>query len=386
MRTKPLALLFLLSVLLGCRRGAKAPEGPETEEEGAAKHVTVRCVAVQSKSVQDHRELHGTLAPLPDRDAQIAPQTPGRLLKVLVREGDKVTQGQPVAQVDAGPLEDQLREAEALQAKAQAEEQNARVTRERVERVFQRGIAARQEVDDASARAAAAKAAEAQATAAARRARRQVEFATVRSPLSGVVLRVLRRSGELVDGTPATPVVEVGDPSALELYADASAQDLVQIGRDNPATISFSALPDRSWAGHVAAVAPAVDRATGLGKVRIAVDLSKGAAPPVGLYGTAKVAVGPTRQGLLVPAVALRSRSGAEAEIVICGSDSTAHVRRVQLGASLDALIEVRGELSAGDKVAVEPVLGINEGDKLQAAVTSEANLADGGAGGHAHE
>ena len=52
-------------------------------------------------------------------------------------------------------------------------------------------------------------------------ARRQLERTTVRSPLSGVVLHVFRKSGELVDGTPATPILEVGDPSALELVGTA---------------------------------------------------------------------------------------------------------------------------------------------------------------------
>jgi membrane fusion protein (multidrug efflux system) len=374
MRANQRTFLFLLLffALGSCRHGAKEhegekePEGAE-EEENAPKHVKVVCAPVRSAQVQDRVELHGTVAPLPDRDAQVSPQVAGRLIKIGILEGDKVKQGQPLAQIDPGPIEDSMREADALLNKAQAESENARVTLQRVERVFQRGIAARQEVDDAKARAAGAAAAEAQATAASRRAHRQVEFATVRSPLSGVVLRLLRRTGELVDGTPATPVVEVGDPSALELVADASPQDLLQLGRGNLATLLFSALPGRSFSGSVAAVAPAVDRTTGLGKVRIAMDLSHGAAPPVGLYGTAQVAAGPQHPALLVPAQAVRSRTGAEAEIIVCGSDGAAHVRRLQLGVSEGTELEVRGELAATDRVAVEPVIGINEGDKLEA-------------------
>jgi RND family efflux transporter MFP subunit len=412
MRAKRLVLLVL--VVACCRRGAARPEPaepaaanpesaapagePEAEKEGGPKHIKVRCAPVTQQLLRDRIEVHGTVMPLPDRDALVTPQVAGRLTKVLVREGDPVKQGQVVAEVDPGPIADQLREAQALVAKAAAEEQNARVTLERVERVFQRGIAARQEVDDASARAAAARAAQAQAAAAARRAQRQLEFATVRSPLAGVVLRVLHHSGELVDGTPATAVVEVGDPSALELYADAAAQDLVQLTRQSPATVVFSALPGRSWPGTVAAVAPAVDRTTGLGKVRVALQLAPpghGIAPPVGLYGTALIASGESRQGLLVPSTALRNRSGLLAEVVVCSSAGTAQVRPVQLGLTLgssaDAQVEVRSPsedrapLAPTDRVAVEPVLGINEGDVLEVAAspvpapTSPAAASDGG-------
>src|SRR5262249_37027598 len=147
------------------------------------------------------------------------------------REGDHVTAGQPVARVDDSVLVDQAHEARAALEKAQAERRNADATHARTERVFQHGIAARQEVDDAATRAATARAAENEAGAIAQRARRQVERATVRSPIAGVVVRLLRRPGELVDGTPATPVVEVADPTQLELVADATASDLVRLAR-----------------------------------------------------------------------------------------------------------------------------------------------------------
>src|SRR5947207_1858619 len=83
------------------------------------------------------------------------------------------------------------------------ERRNADATQARTERVFEHGIAARQEVDDAATRSATARAVENESEAVAKRARRQVERATVRSPIAGVVVRLLRRPGELVDGTPA---------------------------------------------------------------------------------------------------------------------------------------------------------------------------------------
>src|SRR5439155_26269970 len=119
-------------------------------------------------------ELRGTISPLPDRDAQVAPQVAGRIVAVLAREGDRVTAGQPLARIDDAPLVDQASEAAAALSKVQAERRNADATRARVERVFEHGIAARQEVDDAATRAATARAAESEAEGAAKRARRQV--------------------------------------------------------------------------------------------------------------------------------------------------------------------------------------------------------------------
>ena len=173
----------------GCRRGKPAAE-PERR--------TVHCAPVETAQVADAIELRGTIAPLPDRDAQIAPQVAGRIVQLLAREGDQVIAGQPVARVDDSILVDQSNEAQALLEKARAERRNADATHARTERVFEHGIAARQEVDDAATRSATAKAAEGEAEAAAKRARRQVDRATVRSPIAGVVVRLLRRPGELV--------------------------------------------------------------------------------------------------------------------------------------------------------------------------------------------
>jgi RND family efflux transporter MFP subunit len=352
----------LLALLVACHRGGNGGEG----EEAPSGPKKVKCARVVSKKISDVIELRGTMAPLPDRDAQIAPQVAGRIMRVLVREGDSVKVGQPVAQIDEAPLVDQAAEADATLAKARAERKNAETTLERVQRVFEHGIAARQELDDAQARAASAQAGEAEAAAVAQRAHRQLERATVRSPLAGVVLKLLRRTGELVDGTPATPVVEVGDPSQLELVTDAPAQDLVRMKRGDKAEVTISALPGRTFNGTVTAVAPAVDRTTGLGTVRISLDLSGGTPPPVGVYGIAHESSGQERDALVVPDAALRNAAGPDAEVVVCGKDKVAHMKRVQRGARLGDATEIRGEVSSGDLVAVDPVLGIADGDALE--------------------
>jgi HlyD family secretion protein len=352
------AVGLLLALLLpsGCHR--KAAE--DDEKSGPKK---VACAPAQEREVSDTIDVRGTLAPLPDRDALVSPQTAGRIVKVLVREGDRVTAGQPIAQIDTTPLQDDLSEARANVARARAERDNAQTTLNRVKRVFDKGIAARQEVEDAAARYASAKAGEDQAAAAARRAQLHIERATVRSPLAGVVLKVMRRSGELADGTPATPIVEIGDPSQIELVADAPGQDLARIPRGASATVEIGG--GGTYKGKVAAVSPAVDKATGLGVVRVSLGLGQGPPPPLGIFGVAHIASGAPRKAVVVPAVALRNAAGPEAEVVVCGQDKIAHVVRVKTGVHRDDHVEVLGEVKPGSQVAVAPVLGIADGDKL---------------------
>jgi RND family efflux transporter MFP subunit len=349
---------LLLALLAGCRRGEREGEVPTPTR-------TVRCAPATAQSVTDSVELRGTIAPLPDRDAQVAPQVPGRILRVLVREGDAVSAGQEVARLDAAPLADEAAQAEAARDKTVAERKNAETTRARVERVFEHGIAARQEVEDAVTRADAARAAEGEASAAARRARRQVERAIIRSPLRGVVVRVLRRPGELVDGTPATPVLEIADPARLELVADAPAAELVRLAKGQRASVTVAALPGAGWTGVVVALAPAVDPATGLGVVRIALEPAEGARPPIGLLGLARVAIGAPRTAVMIPRVAVRAGAAGALEVVLCGKDGVAHVRTIARGVQVGDQAEAGG-LAAGDQVAVDPVLGLAEGESIR--------------------
>ncbi len=353
-------LVLLCLVTIACKRGA------EVEPSAGPKVVT--CARVQSATVKDAIEVRGTVAPLPDRDALVAPQVGGRVLRIEVREGDPVVAGQVVARIDDAPMVDGARQAEAALVRARAEYQNAQTTLARVQRVFEHGIAARQEVDDAAAKEASAKAAQTVAESVARQAHRQIERASVRSPLAGVVLKVLRKTGELVDGTPATPIAEIADTSELELVADVPAQDLVRLHRGAPATLKLAAMPDREFKASVSRVAPSVDRATGLGTVRVAITQPGAVGPPVGSFGIARVESGELRQVTLVPQAAVRTVVGAEGEVVVCGADHVAHVRKVSPGQARDGLVEVRGELGSGDRVAVKPVLGLAEGDALEAA------------------
>ncbi len=355
-----IALSWLLAA--ACNRDVEQGEGAAP----GSGPVSVRCVPVKEGTATDAVEIRGTVAPPFERDALVAPQVMGRLLGVSVQEGDTVKAGQIVARVDASALVDQAMQADAVLARARAESHNAKTTRARIERVFEQGIAARQEVDDATARELSTKADEDEAAAVARQAHRQIERATVRSPMAGVVLKVLRKPGELVDGTPATPVVEIADTSTLELVADAPTQDLVRLERGAPASFSFPSMPGGALKGTVSRVAPSVDRSTGLGTVRVTINADGGAQPPVGTFGTARVETGAPHPVMLVPLVAVRGQAAEEAEVVACGKDKKAHVLKVRLGAVRGGFVEVGSGLGPTDRVAVAPVIGLADGDSIE--------------------
>ena len=252
MRLTHLASFFCCALLCGCPRASEPAAAPPP--------LQVHCVPAITEAMQKQvvvARRGGGRARRP-RARRAADRGPAALARV--QEGQRVERGAVLAEVDARQANDAAVQAQATLAAAEAGVQNARVSAERVGRLLEHGIAARQEVDDANARLLALKATADGARAALEVARRNVAFATVRSPLSGVVLRTLRAAGDLVDGTPATPVVEVGDPTALNLLASAAPAELVQLALGQRGTAHFQALPGKSYEVEVKTISPASTR------------------------------------------------------------------------------------------------------------------------------
>jgi HlyD family secretion protein len=122
-------------------------------------------------------------------------------------------------------------------------------------------------------------------------------------------------------------------------------------------------VPGARLAAKVAAVSPSVDRSTGLGVVRLA--LPEGSHLPIGVLGSARVQVGAPRASVGVPSPAIRSSAGREVEVVLCGADGKAHVRRLVRGTSLGGRTEVPG-VELGERVVVSPVLGVADGEPIE--------------------
>lgn len=341
---------FVLALVPACKR--HAPEAEPLSHD-------VRCVAAVEATVEDELELRGVVAPRPDRETVVAAEVAGRITSIAVREGDAVVRGTVVAEIECGPHVDALRQARAAADAASAALVEATAAREREAHLVDRGIAARQVLDGAVAKEAAARSAVTSTRAALDDAALVVGRCTVRSSQSGIVLALHRRPGDIVDGTSATAIGEIADPSAAELTATASAADLARIRVDQRVRVSYPQGDAATLAGRILAAPPVVDRATGLGTVRIA--LEPGAARPVlGAQVTATVVLGEAKRVVAVPKAAVRSAGGDQSEVVGCGKPE-AHVVPVVLGPKIGELIAVTG-LAVGDRVVADGALGIEDG------------------------
>ena len=348
-------LVVLLGAASACGREGEAPQ------DHAA---LVRTAKAGTGTITDWVRLYGRIVPPPDREADLAPQVAGILVEVPVREGQTVKAGSIVARVDTAPLDDAVRSAEAGLRRAEAEAAYRKSAADRTATLVDKGVASRQDAEADRAAAVSADAALAEATSELAVARRRREWATLHAPFDGVVMRVHRRDGDSVDGTPATPVVQVASNSGIQVAAEATAESLVRIKPRQPAEIEVGGSREGAFQARVLRVAQAVETATGSGEVRL---VFEGGAPvlPLGLGVNVRVAVGGRPDATIVPARALRRGEGGVTEVVVVDKGKAA-VRKVTTGLAEEDRIEVVSGLAPGETVVIDDPVGLADGMDLK--------------------
>ena len=354
---KTLAVLCFAILLISCGKGAA------DEEKGSAAVPEVTVTKVKRAPISQDLIVTGNLAALPNRDARVAPLIPGRVMKMLVAEGDRVKEGQALAEIDNTLLQEQERQAEAAVAQAKASADNARLTAEREEGLLGRGISSRKEVEDARTQLQINTATLRQAEAGLSAAKVQVSRSVVRSPIAGVVIKRFVAVGEQVDGTAAQPAVQVAQIDTLELIGQVPASRLSEIKVGEGFTFETNAVPGKKFTARVASILPAVDPATNNGTVRIRIENSKRSLK-LGQYLSIVLPVKQNGPRLLVPAQSIYPNDTGEPQTYRVTNDEAQAVL-VKVGIQSGGFAEILEGVSEGDTVVVTGGYGLPEKSKV---------------------
>ena len=322
--------------------------------------------------------------------ATLAPRSAGRLLRLLVQEGDEVALGQPVALLDPTDPKLAVLQAKADVASSQAKLQAAeaalhsnQVHQARAYKLFQGGAGTESAAQDAAldVDSARAQVQVAQADVALARARlatveRNLEDTTLEAPFHGVVLKTLAQPGDFVSTAMSQGVLQLADLSSLEVDAEVAEANLTKLTAATPVDVRLDALPGQGIAGRVFSIRPNVDiaKATAIAKVRL--DLPAGGLKiPLfpGMNGRVNFLAHPPDAAALqrapqieVPAGAV-VRVGDQSQVYTVDKEGlVAAAKIVTAGVDGDRVILKDGP-AAGTLVIVSPQ-GIQPGDRVKQA------------------
>jgi len=293
-----------------------------------------------------------------------------------VEEGDRVSAGQVLAELETTTLDAQVRQAEAALDRAaalirqqQALSVEARTSHQRLEQLGGIGAASAQQVDQQRAQArvtqaalAAARAEQAQARAQLADARAQRQKATLRAPVAGVVSERHARVGALSGSEPLFRLIR---DNRLELDGEVteSALRALQVGTRVAVQVAGLATPVE---GQVRLLAAKVDPASRRGRVRITL-----AAEPelrAGSFATSSLELPAQGLSLVLPQRALTFASDEQATVVVLDPEGKASLRQIRVGRRDGSQVEVLSGLVAGERVVARASAFVRDGDQVRPA------------------
>lgn len=355
--------------------GGGGPRVPMTVETGTLKR----------GKVSAYLTVVGNL--IGEQTVAIAPRTGGRLLEVRVKLGDRVRRGQVLAKVEDREIVEQVRAAEASQevAKAtirqrEADLNVAKLNFDRSKNLFERGLLAKQALDDAESRHIAAVAqldlSNAQLSANAARLEElkiNLQHTSVTSPVDGFVAARTVDPGAMVNTN--TAIASVVDITRLRLVANVVERDLRIVSAGDTAVVEVDAYPGEKFSGKIARVSPVLDPATRTAVMEVEIPNGDAKLKP-GMYARINLTVEEHENALVVPKEAVIDYSNQRGVWVPNEQDRAAFVP-LKLGIENTEQIEVLGGMNEGTRFVTTGAGAVRNNDQLL-----YAGQAGGGQGG----
>jgi multidrug efflux pump subunit AcrA (membrane-fusion protein) len=410
---------------------ATAPEAAPAVANADRPAQSVTVATVEPSQVVRSIEATGTVDGV-EMIPVLSPATGLQIMQVLVREGQTVQRGQPLAVLNDSVLRSQLIEARGslLEAQARLDELRAGTRAEEIEQareavrragsgverakadldlaeqrvrrnefLGEEGAIARDRLDEVKTQALSSQANLEQAEAELRDAVQELQLRQ-RGPrpqeIAQAEARLIQAQGRVrsimaqlqearvvapVDGVVVARDAKVGDVTSgsdrlfeiveqgrLELQLAVPENQLFEVRPGQPVRVTANAGSNKFVTGRVREIDPLIDPQSRQATVKVDLPAIQGVRPGMFLRGAIATAAG---QGLAIPAPAVQPQTDGSAQVYRLRADDTVEAVTVQIGAPLpNDRVEVRSGLTAGDRVVVKGAAYIRAGD--QVAVVSE--------------
>lgn len=302
---------------------------------------------------------------------EVRPRVSGAITAIHFTDGQIVRQGQPLFTIDPRPYRAALAEARAAAASARSDLALARLELERASRLVDIEAVSQSEIDRLRARANAATAALAGADARIAARALDVEFTTVRAPLSGRISDRQIDAGNLVSagdaGGTLLTTINALDPIYFTFQgSEALFLKTKREGGDKGADVEVR-LQDESeyrWKGRLDFTDNGLDPRSGTIRARASFGNPEMFLTP-GMFGNMRLSTGRTTRALLVPAAAVQTDQ-ARKIVYVVGKDGMVAAKPVEIGPDVDGLRVIRSGLAPTDRVVINGYQFARPGTKAE--------------------
>jgi cobalt-zinc-cadmium efflux system membrane fusion protein len=380
------AALYGLVHISGARQGhsevsSQSRKGSQRYTPTPAEWASLTIQPVTKRTFRAETVTEGKIAVDEDRSTPVFSPFAGRVMKLLVRPGDSVTQRQPLFVIEAGDTVQAQNDFIAAMTglnKARSALDLAQLQHKRAKDLFEGKAVPLKDYQQAEATLIQAQndlrstqtALEAahnklrilgftdEIIAAFREKGRIDPNTTIFSPIAGTVVQRKVGPGQYVNSGASDPVFVIGDLSTVWLTAFVRETDASKVSVGQEIAFNVLALPDRPLTARIDYVAAAIDPATRRLLVRSTIDNKDGVLKPemfanVTIYSAEDhPAVGVPKQALIY--------EGNQVRVWVAHEDKSIELRQIKTGLTNGDLVEVQGSLKPGEQIVTKGSLFID--------------------------
>jgi RND family efflux transporter MFP subunit len=307
--------------------------------------VSVKVGTVKTDEVSLDFSANGNFEPL--QELKFSAEKPGRVVRVLVKEGDNVRIGQTLAIIRSEQISSDLQTA-------QASYQNAQADYNRFENAFKTGGVTKQQLDQAKLGLVTSRSRLQQAKV-------NIGDTNIKATINGVVNKRYIEPGSVLGA--ATPMFDLVNVSKLKLKVTVNESQVASLKTGNIVQVSASVYPDTKFSGKITFIAPMADASLNF-PVEIEIANNSSNDLKAGMYGTAEFASNQQRQSLMIVPRNAFVGSVSSNQIFVA-ENGVAKLKTVAAGRILGDKVEIINGLSDGETVIITGQINLQDGSKV---------------------
>jgi len=308
--------------------GEVAKKGKKDKKEKAA--IPVEVVSVFRGDIPQTYQTITTLEA--ENDAQVVARSTGILQEIMVEEGDKVKQGQLLAQLDIEQLSLEVAQLEATSKKLKKE-----LTRQ--ESLYKRRLSSSDALDRARF--------EYQSQLAQYKlSKLKLNYASIKAPIDGVIVERQVKAGNLIRENDI--LFKIVDPTSLKAILFLPEKEMSRVSKDQPVLLNVDAIGNQIIKGSIERVRPAIDADTGTFRVTAKLIDSDSLLKP-GMFGKVEIVFDVHQNSLLVEQQAVITQDNRSHVFVV--KENKAIQTPIKLGYKHNGMVEIAEGVSESDLV-----------------------------------
>jgi multidrug efflux system membrane fusion protein len=342
--------------------------------------VSVGTVTESPLSVQ--YDAVGTVTSL--NTVNVTARVDGQLSKILFVEGQDVKAGDVLAELDPRPYQAALRQAEGVVAQYSAQLKNAEIDLARYQELRTEDSIATQTLDTQAALVRQYQGNLENALGQLEAARLNLDFTKVRAPISGRIGLRQVDLGNQVTANATTPITVLTQTRPISVVFSLPEQQLTEVRQQlkhNPAKLQVDALDRqrqvRLARGKVLSLDNQIDTTTGTFKIRAQFDNADDSLYP-NQFVNVRLHAAQVEKALLIPSGALQ-RDDEGTYVYLVGDEKKVAKQRVTIGVSQNEQVEIRSGLKAGQRIVIDGVDRLSDGNKVRIAGEDDAGAGEHG-------